>query len=141
MRIVALLLCVVGVVFAGVPHARAVSYEATDLGTLGGSASSAHGINNLGQVVGRADTSLGISHAFLWQDGVMIDLGTLGGGESYAHGINNCGWVIGMSGVYADEGYQYHAVLWKPVPEPSSLLALLLGLCGLGGGMLRRKVR
>ena len=42
-----------------------------DLGTLGGKTSEAFGINDIGQVVGRAGTSDDdwIGHAFLWEAG------------------------------------------------------------------------
>jgi len=47
-----------------------------DLGTLGGTNSSAYAINDSEQVVGQASTSDGSWHAFLYQNGEMIDLGT-----------------------------------------------------------------
>src|ERR1700682_4737092 len=52
-----------------------------NLGTLPGMYSSvANGINDAGQVVGRADEFPGnLSRAFLYQNGTMIDLGTLPG--------------------------------------------------------------
>ena len=62
--------------FLWTPHSGSV-----DLGTLGGSTSAAWGLNNLGDVVGSADTAPeGLSHAFIWTptEG-MVDLGTLGG--------------------------------------------------------------
>ena len=40
-----------------------------------------------------------MSHAFLWQDGVMTDLGVLPGKEdSGASAINNLGQIVGSSG-------------------------------------------
>src|SRR5688572_18828041 len=55
-----------------------------DLGTLGGSYSEAHGINDLGQVSGAADiTEDAATHAFMWKpttpggsSGTMYDLGS-----------------------------------------------------------------
>src|SRR3989449_11308495 len=67
----------------------------TDLGTLGGTASIAFGVNNVGQVVGDSNTTTsGIRpHAFLWQNGAMTDLGTLGGTFNSANSINILGLV------------------------------------------------
>ena len=68
----------------------------TDLGTLGGSYSSAFAINNSGQIVGMAYVpGTSAYHAFLYSNGTMTDLGTLGGAVSQAEGINDSGQVVG----------------------------------------------
>ena len=76
--------------------AQSADWSRVDLGTLGGSISQAHVINDRGQVVGHSMTATGQRHAFLWEDGVMTDLGTLPGStNSNATGINNRGQVVG----------------------------------------------
>ena len=82
-----------------------------DLGTLGGEEGIAFAINNLGQVVGSADTGAtfepndpkecpcNVSHAFLYSgSGTLQDLGTLGGPNSDATDINDFGQVVGNAG-------------------------------------------
>ena len=59
-----------------------LSYSVTDLGTLGGSMSSANGVagpghNAAGMIVGSSTTSDGTEHAFLYVGGQMYDLNTL----------------------------------------------------------------
>ncbi len=68
-----------------------------DLGTLGGFYSYASGINDAGQVVGRAQSAKREEYgrAFLWENGTMRDLGTLGGAQSWASDINNASQVVG----------------------------------------------
>ena len=88
-------------------------YSIEDLGTLGGSTSYAHCINNSGEVVGRSYPSSGAARAFLYSAGHMLDLGTLGGTESnpsgvssLANGINDAGEIVGWS---ATSSGAYHA--------------------------------
>jgi probable HAF family extracellular repeat protein len=95
---------------ATAPSASAAAYTIVDLGTLGGTTSTARAVNLNGQVVGWSATASGRNHAFLWQDGVMTDLGTLGGVESYAFDINDHGQVVGWS--YTASG-QSRAFLWQ----------------------------
>ena len=87
-------------------------YTITDLGTLGGSSSSALAINNEGQVVGRSTLpGDAVTGAFLWQDGTMTDLGSLGGTFSTANGINRAGDVVGASEL--PNNTARHAVLFR----------------------------
>lgn len=87
----------------------AVTYNMTDLGTLGGSFSYAESISSNGNIVGYSQTANGSVHAFLWKDGVMQDLGTLGD-RSYATAVNSKGEVVGYSTV--NHGTP-HAFIWR----------------------------
>jgi probable HAF family extracellular repeat protein len=70
-------LAALAVLLGGVARA---DYVITDLGTFGGTQSTAAAINSLGQVVGVASfPGDSLSHAFLYSNGVKQDLGSLGG--------------------------------------------------------------
>jgi probable HAF family extracellular repeat protein len=100
------------------------SYAVADLGTLGGPASFAMGLNNAGQVVGYSYLNDGPeTHAFLWQAGVLTDLGTLGGGRgsSRAFAVSDTGRVVGEASVRC--GSAHRAVVWD-AGVPTALGAL-----------------
>src|SRR5205814_1484697 len=75
------------------------SYTITEIGTLGGPASDALGVNNAGTVVGISSTSAApsVSRAFRWINGSMIDLGTLGGPSAEAFDVNDAGQITGRA--------------------------------------------
>jgi probable HAF family extracellular repeat protein len=97
------------------------SFTYVDLGTLGGPASVAMGLNDSQQVVGWSHVTgctvdgQPCRRAFLWENGVMTDLGLLSGDEgSIARAINESGLIVGTSerdvvagfGVYAGFSYE-----------------------------------
>ncbi|MHA2292397.1 MAG: NosD domain-containing protein [Candidatus Hodarchaeales archaeon] len=87
--------------------------EMVDLGTLGGSESSASAlaINNLAQIVGWSTDRRGRKRAFLWtkESGMIsLDSSQLSYSSSAATSINNLGQVIGTFTVSGSE----HAFLW-----------------------------
>ena len=74
----------------------AQTYDIRDIGTLGGANSRAYGVNAAGWVVGEAETTNGLVHAFLWKpEQGLTDLGTLGGDISRAYAVNDRGMVVG----------------------------------------------
>lgn len=76
-----------------------------DLGTLGGTSSSAIDIDESGRVAGTADLAGDTTfHAVVWDRGVMTDLGTLGGILSRATGMNDAGQVIGNDTIRGGSG-------------------------------------
>jgi probable HAF family extracellular repeat protein len=102
-------------------------------------------INDIGQVVGRATCSDWRTRWFIWDsvNGTQI-LGT----DDWLNisGINSNGQLIGYRyyGTFSDPNTHtqrtiYHAALWQPVPEPSSFLAVLCGIGGMGTVVWRRK--
>jgi len=80
--------------------ASSLSYVVTDLGTLGGAASSAQGIDDDDMAVGWSTTTSGARRAFLARDRRITDLGTLAGGSySQATAINGRGKAAGYGGI------------------------------------------
>lgn len=68
---------------------------ATDLGTLGGSSTTPHDINNHGIIIGESTLSDASSRAFIYRNGAMTDLNTL---------IANSGWVLTSASALNDPG-------------------------------------
>jgi hypothetical protein len=78
------------------------SGQSIELGTLGGTSSSAFGINDCGDAVGAASLRGDIlSHAALFSHGKVIDLGP-NAGASIARSINNSGTAVGPFTVHGD---------------------------------------
>jgi probable HAF family extracellular repeat protein len=82
----------------------------TTLATLGGGSSGVGGINDLGQIVGTAETSDTYYRAVLYNGSAPVDLGTLGGAESYNSAINIHAQIVGTS--YLADGLTQHAFLY-----------------------------
>ena len=136
-----------------------------DLGTLGGTSSYAHSINNSGQVVGLSYIADGSSHPFIFSNGGMTDLLLLpsvvkaGWNELIAIAINDNGQIVGYGKLASDPDHlQAFLLSFSPdtaftpnpifiptippiistIPEPQTYAMLLAGL-GLLGFMARRR--
>ncbi|MDH6524785.1 autotransporter domain-containing protein, partial [Polynucleobacter sphagniphilus] len=86
----------------------------SDLGTLGGTYSSANGVSADGSVIVGYSYITGDSaqHAFKYSGGTMSDLGTLGGTYSSANAVSADGKVIvGYSDITGDSAY--HAFVYR----------------------------
>jgi probable HAF family extracellular repeat protein len=90
-----------------------ITYQLTDLGSLGGGSSFATAINSSGQIAGYSSTKSGNNHAFLYSGGTMLDLGSLGGIESRGLGINDSGQVVGYAAVGTEPTLQLHPFLYS----------------------------
>jgi probable HAF family extracellular repeat protein len=107
----------------------------TDLGVLlEGGDSTAHDINDQGQIVGATDTVLG-KQAFLYVAGSMMLLDglidpALGWTVQEANGINELGQIAGTA-CKAGLCYAVRLDLATAVPEPAGVLLLAVGLLGL----------
>ena len=82
-----------------------------NLGALGGQYSAGFGINNRGQLTGRAQLADGSIHAFLYSGGAMQDIGTLGGTFASGMAINDRGNIAGSS--YLAGNVTQHAFLYE----------------------------
>ena len=125
--------------YTGTPGSGGVMH---DLGTLGGTESSAAAINDSGKITGGAQTSSGVAHAFLYTgtpgvNGQMIDLGTLSGGSSSGGAaINTSGQVAGAA--YTPNG-RSRAFLYTGTPGVDGQmfdLGTLPGMFDSGGSAI-----
>lgn len=97
-------------------------YSVMEVGTLGGDITEALGINDNGDIVGRAylpsnASGTGAMHAFVYHhaSGSVVDLGAPGGSESEAFSINDSGTIIGeVFGTQQKHGTSWFPVVWLP---------------------------
>jgi probable HAF family extracellular repeat protein len=80
----------------------------TDLGTLGGTQSTAEASNGH-EIVGWAETPSSQQHAVVWTPSGIRDLNALGGGDTVATGINRRGDIVGNT----LQGSPTHAFFWS----------------------------
>lgn len=102
--------------------------KAHDLGTLGGLFAVAQAVNDDGVVVGKSDiarkpsdSTLGPTHAFVWQAGRMRDLGTLSGGRnSAATAVSNRGEIVGFgeTGDGTTQAFVHNGETLQPLTHP-----------------------
>jgi len=114
------------------------------ISTLGGTNSRGIGINDSGQVAGYsylAGDDFGITHAFVYNDGVMTDLNVVIGSAGWllteTSGINDSGQIVGYGyqGDMIGPQYTKHAFRLDPISPPDvgwTLLLLGMSLAGLG---------
>jgi probable HAF family extracellular repeat protein len=112
---------------AAAPAAAGGGYTITDLGTFGGTFSSASAVNDSAVVVGQAEYPNGDGHALLYKDSLPLkDLGTLGGSYSYANDVNANAEVVGDA---TDGAGNVQGFRWLG----AGVLQLIPTLGGVGG--------
>lgn len=106
-----------------------------DLGKPDAGYAWAYDINNNGQIVGVIN-----NEAVLWDlagNCTMLDL-LPGSMSTCAYAINDAGQIVGYSTAPPENELPY-ATIWQPVPEPTSIATLLVGLLPVGTMVLRLK--
>jgi probable HAF family extracellular repeat protein len=91
------------------------SWQSEPLATLGGTYTFPDAINDLGQIVGRSQTSDGTYHPVLWQSqGALVDLGLPAGFDyGQATGLTQTGMVIGRLRS-ASNAAVWQGFVWRP---------------------------
>lgn len=92
-------------------------------------------INNKGLIVGNSANESNRQHAVLWIGSEVIDLNSYldpqliaeGWSLTQATAINDDGWIIGHAEQVKNGSSIYRGFLLSPVPEPSSLVMILIG--------------
>jgi probable HAF family extracellular repeat protein len=115
------LIALLAVPFMGLAQEQAHE-QMKDLGTLGGTYSTAGSLNDKGEVVGLSTVAGDQAwHAVLWKHGDTSDLGTLAGDTfSQAISINAKGQIVGQS--FNDDGSDvFRACLWENGNPPIDL--------------------
>lgn len=109
-----------GLTASGARHAALWSGgQLKDLGTLGGSSSTAYAIDETGAVFGTSTAADGQTHAFLWAAAGMTDLGVIPTiTSSLGFAFNRMGGMIGQTGTL-------QGVFWKD--GTTSALAMTVG--------------
>ena len=94
--------------------------------------------------MGYAETASGARHAFSYSNGTMTDLNSLttnlpaGFVLDQASAINSLG---DIAGVGTNSAGQEEAFLLTPVPEPTGVSLLALGIAGMLGMLLLKRRR
>ena len=92
--------------------------ELLQLGRLGhySYGNEAHGVNDLGQVVGVSKTYGGVDRAFLYEDGAMTELEVFDGPDCRAEDVNNVGLIVGSGKLWRGGTLRFYddrAFLWE----------------------------
>jgi probable HAF family extracellular repeat protein len=95
-----------------------------------------NGLNDSDQIVGWYYDARNVEHGFVSIDGVLTNLDVPGAKYTWADGINNAGEIVG---VYETADGINHGFLASPVPEPATLLLVIVGILGLVGWAWRSR--
>jgi probable HAF family extracellular repeat protein len=108
----------------------------TPLSVPGSTSTEAYGINDAEQILGTYYDANNVRHGFLLSGGSYSTLDPPGSIRTFAFGINDAGAIVGE---YGDAAGNVHGFLATPIPEPSTLLLLAIGTCGLIGWAWQRR--